>query len=460
MTKSNPEIKSMHDLRQAAIDAHHKGALDQARDFYRAYLQNNPKDAAIWSNLGALFRKQKNFELAVAAQVRALELEPDTLALMNNASNAFYDAGYIDKSLALRKKTVKLEPENPDHYASLGKCYRGLHQLNEAHKALSKGIKKFPYFAELHIQLAFVELAQGKYPEGFKSFNWRWKGDELSLPDFTFPKWAGEDLTGKTVLVTPEQGFGDTVLMARFLPALKKLGCTIKMPIKPPLRRLFATVENDVTFIETKNEMKDCDFWAPMMDLPLYLDATINTLPAPAKLSIPDDAVTRARNITAPFKDRFKVGVMWSGSVTYRANHKRSFSHQRFLELCHIPDLQMFSLYKGPLLDAYNADGTSTIIIDAAGSDRDFADSAALMQELDLVISMDSAIVHVAGSLGINVWNLLHSEPYWLYEPFPDHTPWYPSMRLITQDKPGDWDGVFERLKTDITAEIQKWKKK
>ena len=450
----------MNDLRQAAINAHHKGDLDQARNFYRAYLQNMPKDAAIWSNLGALFRKQKNYELAMAAQLRALELEPDTLALMNNAANAFYDAGHIDKSLVLRQKTVKLEPDNPDHYVSLGKCYRGLHKLRKARQALSDGIKKFPDFAELHIQLAFVELAQGHYPKGFKSFDWRWQGDELSLPDFAFPKWAGEDLKGKTILVTPEQGFGDTVLMARFLPALKKLGCTIKMPVKSPLRRLFSTVEKDVTFIETKNEMKDCNFWAPMMDLPLYLGTTINTLPAPARLSVPDDAVARARKITTPFKDRFKLGIMWSGSVTYRANHKRSFDHRRFLEFCDIPDLQMFSLYKGPLLDAYNADGTSAIIIDAAGNDRDFADSAALMQELDLVISMDSAIVHVAGSLGINVWNLLHFEHYWLYEPFPDNTPWYPSMRLIKQDKSGDWDGLFEQLKTQLTAQIDEWKKK
>ncbi len=197
-----------------------------------------------------------------------------------------------------------------------------------------------------------------------------------------------------------------------------------------------------------------------MMDLPLYLGTTINTIPKPVKLFIPDDATNRARKITAPFKDRFKLGVMWSGSVTYRANQKRSFSHQRFLELCDIPDLQMFSLYKGPLLDAFNTDGTSSIIIDAAGDDRDFADSAALMQELDLVVSMDSAIVHIAGSLGINVWNLLHSEPYWLYVPYPTHTPWYPSMRLISQDEPGGWDGVFKRLKTEITTQINDWKKK
>ena len=118
----------------------------------------------------------------------------------------------------------------------------------------------------------------------------------------------------------------------------------------------------------------------------------------------------------------------------------------------------MFSLYKGPLLDAFKNDGTSALIVDAAGNDRDFADSAAMMQELDLVISMDSAIVHVAGSMGIEVWNLLHSEPYWLYSPFPKHTPWYPSMHLIVQDNSGDCDGVFKNLKKDIIKRVRKWK--
>lgn len=459
MKTASKSITSIAELRQAAVDAHQKGDLEKAQGYYRVYLQNCPGDAAMWSNLGALFRKQKNYEMAVAAQLRALELDPDKPSLMNNAANAFYDAGHIDKSLKLREAILKHEPENPDHYAGLGKCYRGLHQLDKAEKILRKGIGKFPEFAELYIQLAFVELAKGDYPNGFKTFDWRWQGDELSPPDFDYPKWNGEPLKGKTILVTPEQGFGDTVLMARFLSGLKALGPTVKMVVKPPLRRLFSNLQKDVEFIETKDELEGCNYWVPMMDLPLFLGATLKTLPDPVELFVPQDSVERARKITAPFKDRFKIGVMWSGSVTYRANHKRSFSHQRFLELCDIPGLQMFSLYKGPLLDAYNEDGTSAVIFNAAGNDRDFADSAALMQELDLVISMDSAIVHIAGSLGLEVWNLLHSEPYWLYEPFPDHTPWYPSMRLIAQEKSGDWDGTFKKLNKDIRARMKDWKK-
>ncbi|KAB7615426.1 hypothetical protein F9L33_01275 [Amylibacter sp. SFDW26] len=453
------KLNSISGVRQAAIKAHQKGDLETARNLYGIYLQNRPKDAVIWSNLGALFRKEAKYDLAVATHLRALELDSTSISVMNNAANAFYDAGRIKDAIKLRKTIVEVQPNNPENYSGLGKCYRGVHQLNKAQNILKKGIKKFPDYAENYIQLAFVQLAKGDYQAGFKTFNWRWKGDELTAPEFSFPKWDGEDLNGKTILVIPEQGFGDTVLMARFLSTLKSQGCTIKMVIKTPLRRLFAEIEKDIDVIETQDELAGCDYWVPMMDLPLHLKATLDDLPAPAPMSIPEDSIKRARNILAPFSERFKIGVMWSGSVTYRANHKRSFGHEQFLELSDIPDIQMFSLYKGPLLDDFKNDGTSTVIVDAAGNDRDFADSAALMQELDLVISMDSAIVHVAGSMGIEVWNLLHSEPYWLYRPFPKHTPWYPSMRLIIQENTGDWDAVFKGLKKDIIKRVKQWKK-
>ncbi len=455
MAISKHKIKSITELRQLAINTHQKNDLEDAKKLYRAYLQNKPEDAAIWSNLGALFRKQKNYVVAAAAQSRALELDPANPSVMNNAANAFYDAGYLEKSLGLREVIIKQEPDNPEHYASLGKSYSSVHQLDKALEILTNSVRKLPDCAELHIQLAFVQLAMGNYPAGFKSFDWRWHGDELALPEYDFPKWNGEALAGKTILVIPEQGFGDTVLMSRFLPQLKKHGVRIKIAVKEPLQRLFSNLQNHVEFIHDKAELDGCDFWVPMMDLPLYLHTTLETLPAPADLFIPQEAVDRARKIVAPFTNRFKIGVMWSGSVTYRANHKRSFSHRKFLDLCDIPGIQMFSLYKGPLQKAFVEDGTSAIIIDASSSDRDFADSAALMQELDLVISMDSAIVHIAGSLGIEVWNLLHSEPYWLYQPFPNHTPWYPSMRLIRQEKTGEWDQVFAELKKEIIIRMK-----
>ena len=444
------QFKTLADVRSAAIDHHHKKDLKTARDLYRVYLSKKPDDPGMWSNLGALFRAEKNFDMAVICQRRALTLDPNAASVLNNAANAHFDAGEPHAALELRRKAIKLNPGDVENWSTLGKYLRAIGNYTEAKTELEKAIKAHPTNAELHIQLSFALLALGDYPNGFAEFEWRWQGDEISLPDFPIPQWKGEDISGKTLLVTPEQGFGDTILMARFLRGVADMGAKVRLSVKPPLRRVFENLEGVDAFAATNDDLLACDYWSPMMDLPRYLGTTLDTVPAPTKLTIPADSIERAKSIVAPFAKSFKIGVPWSGSVTYRANHKRSFSHRQFLQLADIPNVQMFSLYKGPLTDAFHADGTSCVIVDAASNDRDFADSAALINELDLVITMDSAIAHVSGSLGANVWNLLHSEAYWLYEPFPDHTPWYPSMRLVRQDKSGDWDTVFQTLRSDI----------
>lgn len=440
------------ELREAAIRNHQAGDLDAARDLYRRYLARFPKDAPMWSNLGALFRSAKAHGLAAACQRRALELDPDSATVLNNAANALFDAGEVADALPLRRKVLAKEPGRAEHWSTLSKYLRALGRHAEAAAEAEKGIAAHPQDVELHIQRAFALLSLGKYPEGFEEFEWRWQGDEITLPDLSFPRWGGEPIEGKTILVTPEQGFGDTMLMARFLPQLADRGCKVVLACKPPLERVFDELAGVERLVGMQGDLSGCDVWTPMMDLPRYLGTTLDTLPAPVGLTIPTDSAERARIITQPFPDRLKVGVLWSGSVTYRANHKRSFSHQRFLQLAQIPGVQLFSLYKGPLTEAFHADGTACLIVDAASSDRDFADSAALIAELDLVVTMDSAIAHVAGAMGARVWNLLHSEAYWLYEPFDDHTPWYPTMRLIRQPASGDWDAVFNLLEQDLTA--------
>ncbi len=444
------QFRTLDEMRKAAVSYHQKGERAVAREIYRTYLSRNPKDAAMWSNLGALFRAEKNFPLAVVCQRRALQLDPKSDNVLNNAANAHFDAGEPEKALELRRKALAKNPGHAENWSSLGKYLRALGRHQEAKTELEKALKVHPDDPELHIQLSFALLSIGDYQGGFTEFDWRWKGDEISLPDLPVPQWKGQDLTGKTLLVTPEQGFGDTILMARFLKGVQDLGASVRLSVKPPLRRVFDGLAGVDSFALTNSDIQGCDYWSPMMDLPRYLGTTLETLPAPTKLAMPKDSTDRASAILAPYRDTFNVGVLWSGSVTYRANHKRSFSHQQFLQLADIAGLQMFSLYKGPLAEAFNSDGTSCVILDAASSDRDFADSAALIDQLDLVITMDSAIAHVAGSVGARVWNLLHSEAYWLYEPFSDHTPWYPSMRLIRQEKSGDWDSVFARLHTDL----------
>jgi len=153
-----------------------------------------------------------------------------------------------------------------------------------------------------------------------------------------------------------------------------------------------------------------------------------------------------AEAIVAPYGDKVRVGVVWSGSETFKGNDFRSFSHRQFLPLTDIDGVQLFSLYKGPRTEALHADGSSAFILDVGSSDRDFADCAANMRAMDLVITSDTATAHVAGSLGVPTWCVLHWDPFWFFGHSGDGTPWYPSMRLFRQSRPRDWDGVFDHV--------------
>lgn len=449
---------TLTDMRNNAVSAHKSGDLEQAEALYREVVKFTPKDSAMWSNFGALYRTQKRYDLAALAQHRALQCADPTIGTLNNAANAFFDNGEVEKSLELRMQLQEMDPTNPKHWAFGAKCLRGLRRYDEAVDMAKQGLEIDNEEVELHLQLAFAELSLGDYQNGFRTYNWRWLGDEINEPDLPMQKWQGESLEGKTILAFPEQGFGDTIIMARFFPQLKELGCKVLVPVKAPLKRLFTNMYGIDQCNPPIDTLDQIDYWTPFMDMPLYLGTTIDTVPPPMQMHLPQDSIKRAKARVAPTKDQFNVGVLWSGSVTYRANHKRSFGHQQFMKFADMPGLQMFSLYKGPLLDGFLSDGSSTFIQNAGGEDRDFADSAALIKELDLVITMDSAIAHVAASLGVPTWNLLHDNPYWLYEPFEDHTPWYPSMRMVRQGMGETWHDVFKRVRLDleplVTAKI------
>jgi hypothetical protein len=190
------------------------------------------------------------------------------------------------------------------------------------------------------------------------------------------------------------------------------------------------------------------------MSLPHLVGTPKDGSPPPApRLTIPGDSRERARQIVAAFRERFRIGVVWTGSLTYKSNNRRSVSPESFLGLARIPGVQLFSLYKGDAHGDFLASGMNGLIVDACGKDRDFADSAAIIDEMDLMITTDTAVVHIAASLGKPVWNLLSHESFWLYG-LGETTPWYPSMRLFRQDRQGDWEELFARVEEELRSHL------
>ena len=439
------------ELRQKAQDLHMNGDVAAAQPLYETYLASVPHDAMMWTNLGALFRKNGLADMALHAQRKAMAIQPENTIIRNNLSNILADTGHAREALELRQALLAEKPDDPNLKAMIGKAMRALSRNQASADFLSEARATHPDYTEIGIQLALSQLAAGNYKDGFHNFDLRWQTDELTPRDMKEPKWDTRSLEGKSIMVLPEQGFGDGIAMARFLPVLQAYNpARVMVATERPLQRLFDGLPGADWTGGALDDGDSFDCWTNIMDLPTLHFAQSDEIPAPVTLNVPPEATERATRMLAAYGHTFNVGVVWTGSLTYRGNAVRSFEHTEFHRLIDVPGVQLFSLYKGPKLAEYKADGTSHFILNAGESEQDFADTAAMMQQLDLVITSDTATAHLAGSLGVPVWTVLHWDAFWMWQRERDRTPWYPSMRLYRQDTPRDWTGPFEHIRDDL----------
>lgn len=452
------EAARAQDLKEVfdrAVDLHRNGQLHEAETQYRIVLSQSPGSAMAWTNFGALLRKQGKFAQAIAAHRRALEIKPDLTNARANLANALYDFGEAEEAVPLREDLLAEDPDNWTRIRDLAVALRGCWRNQDCIDLVNAAEARLGANEPCRLQRALALLMLGSYGEGFRDFEARYSGDEVALPrNVPWPRWSGEPLSGKSILILPEQGLGDAILMARFLPALKAAGAEVSMVVKPPLRRLFKNLDGLDHMLDGVKHRDHFDFYTPNMSLPHLVGMPANGPPPLPMLDIPDDSKAQARTQVAPFDDRFKIGIVWTGSLTYRANHRRSTTPESFLGLVGIPGVQLFSLYKGDAHQELPDSGMTGLIVDACGEDRDFADTAALISEMDLMITTDTAVVHVAASLGKPVWNMLTHEGFWLYGSG-ETTPWYPSMRLFRQEKSEDWTKLFGRVQTALEAHLE-----
>ncbi|MEE8453490.1 MAG: glycosyltransferase family 9 protein, partial [Limibaculum sp.] len=414
-----------------------------------------PHNAHGWTNLGALLRSRSLYEPSIAMHRKALQVDPGLDAARSNLANALADHGCFGEAETLRRALHEADPDDPVRLRDLCAALRGLGRHDEVIALVDAAEARLTDVDECLLQRSLSYLMKGNYQQGFADFERRYAGNEVSLPDDApWPRWLGEEPRGRKILVMPEQGFGDAVLMSRFLPDLKARGAEVSMIVKPPLRRLLARLEGLDHMLDAARASASFDFYTPNMSLPHLVGLAGGAPPPLPRLTIPDDSRSRARALCAAHDASFRIGVVWTGSTTYRANNRRSTGPESFLGLATVPGVQLFSLYKGAAHDAFLNSGMAGLIVDACGTDRDFADTAAVIKKMDLLITTDTAVVHIAASLGRPVWNLLSREGYWLYGQG-DTTPWYPSIRLFRQQVQGDWAELFGRVEAALRAHLE-----
>lgn len=395
--------------------------------------------AEFHNNLGNALGSARRFEEAIAAFGRAIELNPNFAGVHKNLAVVLTDAGRLEQAIAACRRAIQLDPKYADAHNSLAVAMREAGRFEEAIAACRRAIQLDPDFADAHWNLALFLLATGEMAEGWRKYEWRWKVKNLQSPrDFSQPQWDGTDLAGGTILLHAEQGFGDTIQFIRYAPLVAARGGRVIVECQGELVRLLRASLCVEQIIVGGDPLPPFDVHCPIASLPGAFGTDLSSIPtAAAYLTAPRDAAQIWKGKLAGEARALKVGLAWAGRPTHRNDRHRSIALSQLAPLAGVNGVRFYSLQKGEA--ARQTPPAEMRWIDLTGELYDFADTAALVANLDLVITVDTSVAHLAGALGKPTWVLLPHIPDWRWLRDRQDSPWYPTMRLFRQEQAADW---------------------
>jgi Tfp pilus assembly protein PilF len=437
-----------------ALDFHRTGDFPQAEKVYRQILTQNPSRSDVLHLLGVLLFTSGRPEGAADLVRRSLALNPNVPEALNNLGNILQLEGQGDEAIASYAKAMALRPDYVEATNNLGKALQSVGRLDEAMANFRRAIALSPDFAGAHHNLGMLLILRGQYAEGWREHEWRLRKPDFTTPmrNFGQPQWGGSDPNGRTILLHAEQGTGDAIQFARYVPAVQLRDAKVILEVQPELFRLFSGNPSlpGVTVIakaRPQTHQFQFDLNCPLMSLPLAL-CMFDPAEARGSYLQADPALIELWRKLLPQTNDRKVGIAWAGNPRHQNDRNRSIPFSLLAPL-NQPGLQFFSLQ---VARKETPTDTSLKLIDLTPRITDFADTAALISHLDLVISADTAVAHLAGSMGKPTWLLLPFAPDFRWGITPDSTPWYPSMRLFRQTRIGDWEDVISRVSGEISA--------
>jgi Tfp pilus assembly protein PilF len=441
-----------------ALEHHRAGRLAEAESAYREALAADPDDIDALHFLGVIAYQSGSYEAAAESISRALSLNASNPAAQSNLGNVRSAQGRFDEAVACYRKAVALAPGFVDAYVNLGNALKVLGDSEGAEESYRRALALKPDSALTLFNYALLKLLSGDYESGLPLFESRLV--EGALPQQhsrllqarlaqvgSAPRWRGEALAGKTLLAWSDQGLGDSLMAARYLPLLKARGARrLAVLCEPELVRLIGTVEgvDEVISTAAAEPLASIDWQCPMMSLPLLFGTRVETIPRDVPyLSVPEE---NRRTWTARLAQmrRPGIGLVWAGGKVFSRDALRSVRLGQFAPLLESVEGTFVSLQKGE--EACQIADAGLKIFDAMDECRDLLDTAALIEQLDLVISVDTSVAHLAGALGKRVWLLNRFESEWRWMQQREDSPWYPSMRIFRQRRSGDWGEVLQRV--------------
>ncbi len=467
--------------------------LDRIADAVTSYglaLNYKPDYLEAFVNRGNLLKDLKRFPEAIEHLQQALALDPESAMIHYNLGLAYYDSYQYDKALGYYETAISLAPDLVEAYNNLGRVlqqlnqyqaafdnyetalaidphdiiainnlgtlYKDMQKLAEAEASYQLAIELKPDDPDAYWNISLVKLLSGNYLEGWRLYEWRWQTEyKKDISRFQQPVWLGEEnINGKTLLVYPEQGYGDFIQFCRYVALLQDAGARVVLGCPKPLLSLLTTLKGPVTLIEKGQQLPDFDLQCPIMSLPLAFQTRLENIPTAIPYLYADADKQQGWQQQLGNDKRIKIGLVWSGSTTHKNDFNRSIPVELLAPLLALP-VEFHCLQKEVRPEDVAKIAALSQMQLHQESLEDFSDTAALISVMDLVISVDTSVAHLTGALGKPVWILLQYAPDYRWLLHKNDSPWYPTATLFRQTSPGDWSEVIMALVARLSSPNQ-----
>ncbi|HIJ88385.1 MAG TPA: glycosyltransferase family protein [Desulfuromonadales bacterium] len=428
-----------------------RGNADEALVRFQSALDLDRSNGTLHLYAGAALHDLGRYEEAVASYQKALNCAPETGEIHNNLGNSLLALGRFAEAADCFSRAAGFLATSPVPLATGATALQALGKISEAEAACRKAIQLDPSFAAAHWNLALNLLLQGRYEEGWPEYDWRWRKPDFTSPcrHTDIPLWDGSPLEGRTILLHAEQGFGDAIQFIRYASLVAERGGTVIIECHPQLVRLFQSVSGIHSVVPFGAALPPFSCQAPLLTLPGIFGTTLQYIPSTSPyLCVSAVQQQKWSALMSNYPMNPRIGLVWAGK-----------KYPDPLRSCHLPELApllsvknvtFFSLQLGEEAGHVNAQQSACNLVDLTIQIEDFADTAALIEQLDLVISIDTAVAHLAGAMGKQVYLLLPFAPDWRWLLERTDSPWYPNTQIFRQKQPGDWDDVISRAQSAL----------
>jgi tetratricopeptide (TPR) repeat protein len=434
------------------------GLLVEARASHAQAVLLDPQDATIHFNRGSFLSDLKDWKGAIESYQAAIALKPDFADAFCNLGLAKQEGGQVDAALESYSTALEINPAAATVFNNRGNLYRSKGQFDEALMDYRQAIALEPNFAEAHYNIGQLALLQGNFAAGWPGYEWRRQIEEALAANTRVlpqPAWFGDyPLEGKRIFLHAEQGLGDTIQFCRYVRLVASLGANVTLEVQPSLGNLLANIDGVSKLILFGDPIPPADCQCSIMSLPGAFKTTLDTIPCQVPYLRADPLkVAHWHRILGPRK-RLRIGLAWSGNPSNRNDHNRSVDLARWID--HLPDECEYICLQKEIRDADRRIlSSSTKFTNIESHNQNFTDTAALVETLDLVISVCTSLAHLSGAMGQKTWILLPFLPDWRWLMNRRDTPWYPTATLYRQPVAGDWDSVMEEVSRDILLQCQ-----